>query len=489
MQIEAADGRGAGPAAAGAAPVLVVDLDGTLIRSDMLYETFWAAFAREWRTPLWAFAGLIHGKAALKARIAALAMPDPAALPYRPEVLDLIADWRARGGKVVLATAADAQAAEAIAAHLGVFDAVHASDGTVNLKGPAKAELLNRIYGPGGYTYAGDSGADVPVWQAAGGAVTVDAGPGLRARAEAARAGVRHIAPPAPWLPAALKAMRPHQWLKNLLILLPVLTAHQFDAPTLARAALAVVAFSVVASSVYVLNDLLDIAADRAHPRKRARPLASGALPIRAGMAMVPVLLALGLGLALLLGPAFLAVLAAYYVLTVAYSLSLKRKALVDIATLATLYALRVVAGGVATGIELTVWLVAFSVFLFFALAAVKRQAELIDLVQRGQVRASGRGYSTEDLPVVTQIATASGFVAVLVLILYLNDPRVQAAYSAPGLLWGAALIMLYWITRMVLLTNRGQMHDDPVVFATRDRVSLVCAGAMAVLVAGALLW
>lgn len=478
-----------GAAPGGAEQVLVVDLDGTLIRSDMLYETFWAAFAREWRTPLWAIAGLARGKAALKARIANLALPDPAALPYRPEVLDLIADWRAGGGRVVLATAADTRVAEAIAGHLGVFDAVHASDGERNLKGPAKAELLNRLYGPGGYTYAGDSGADVAVWQAAGGAVTVAASPALRARAEAARPDARHIAPPASTLPAALRAIRPHQWLKNLLILLPVLTAHQFDAVTLARALLAVAAFSVVASSVYVLNDLLDIAADRAHPRKRTRPLASGALPIRAGMAMVPVLLLAGLGLALILGPGFLGVLAAYYALTVAYSLSLKRKALIDIATLATLYALRVVAGGVATGIELSVWLVAFSVFLFFALAAVKRQAELIDLVQRGEVRASGRGYATEDLPVVTQMATASGFVAVLVLILYLNDPGVQAAYSAPGLLWGAALITLYWITRMVLIASRGQMHDDPVVFATRDRISLICAMAMAGLVAGAILW
>lgn len=470
-------------------PVLAVDLDGTLIRSDMLDESFWAAFARDWRTPVRALWGLRGGKAGLKAALGALGLPDPATLPYRPEVLALIADWRAQGGRVVLATAADRRAAQAVADHLGVFDAVHASDGTQNLRGAAKAALLTRLYGAHGFTYLGDSGADVPVWAAARDAVTVGARASVRARATAANPTARHIAPPQGTARAMLRAMRPHQWLKNALILLPLIAAHQFDAGTWLAAGVAIVAFSLVASSVYVLNDLMDLAADRAHPRKRTRPLASGALPIRAGMALVPVLLGAGLGLALALGPAFLGVLALYYALTVAYSLSLKRKALVDVATLASLYALRVVAGAAATGIALSVWLLAFSIFLFFALAAVKRQAELIDLVARGQIRASGRGYATEDLAVITQMATASGFVSVLVLMLYLNEPEVQARYATPELLWGVALVMLYWVARMVLITARGHMHDDPVVFAARDRVSLVCGAVCALLVLGAILW
>lgn len=469
--------------------VLAVDLDGTLIRSDLLDESFWAAFARDWRAPLRALAGLRGGKAALKAELRRLGMPDPASLPYRPEVLALIADWRARGGTVVLATAADQGAAQAVAEHLGVFDAVHASDGTVNLRGQAKAELLTRLYGAGGFTYAGDAGADVPVWEQARAAVTVGARPSVRARAEAVNPQVTHLAPPAGLLRPALRAMRPHQWLKNLLIFLPALAAHHFDAATLGPAALAFVAFSLTASSVYLLNDLMDLAADRAHPRKRDRPLASGALPLRRGMAMVPVLLLAGLGLALALGPAFAAVLLGYYLLTVAYSLALKRKALVDLAALATLYALRVVAGAVACGIALSVWLVAFSIFLFFALAAVKRQAELVDLIQRGEGRASGRGYGTGDLAVVSQMATASGFVSVLVLMLYLNEPEVQARYAFPELLWGVALVTLYWVARTVLLAARGQMADDPVVFAARDRVSLVCGGLAAVLILGAIRW
>jgi 4-hydroxybenzoate polyprenyltransferase/phosphoserine phosphatase len=469
--------------------VLVVDLDGTLIRSDMLYETFWAAFARDWRTPLRAFGALVRGRAALKARMSAMAVPDPATLPYRPEVLALITDWRAAGGRTVLATAADGHVAQAIADHLGLFDAVHASDGAVNLKGRIKAEALVRAYGNGKFTYLGDSAADLPVWLASGAAVTVGASRALRARAEAIRPGARHLAPPGGEWRAAVRAMRPHQWLKNILVFLPMVAAHQFGVLTLAQATLAFVAFSLVASSVYLLNDLLDLAADRAHPRKRLRPLASGALPLKSGMAMVPVLLGLGLALAVWLGPAFLAVIAAYYLLTVAYSLSLKRKALIDVAVLAMLYAMRLIAGAAASGIVLSVWLLAFSVFLFFALAAVKRQAELVDLRARGLSSASGRGYRIEDLPMVAQMATASGFVAVLVMMLYLNEAETQARYSSPFLLWGVSMIVLYWMARMVLLASRGQMDDDPVVFAARDRVSLVCGVAVAVLVAGAILW
>jgi len=475
------------PAARGG--VLVVDLDGTLIRSDMLYETFWAGFARDWRTPLWALAGLMRGKAALKARMAELASPDPATLPYEPEVLALIDDWRAAGGRVVLATAADRRVAEAVAAHLGRFDDVHATGDGVNLKGPAKAARLDELYGTGRYTYVGDSSADLAVWRAAGAVVTVGAGTDLRARAGALHPDPLHLAPPPDRLRPALKAMRPHQWLKNLLVFLPLVAAHRFDGGTLAQAGLAFLAFSLVASSVYLLNDLMDLAADRVHPRKCRRPLASGALPLRTGMALVPVLLAAGLVLALALGPAFLAVLGAYYGLTVAYSLILKRKALIDIAALASLYALRVVAGGVATGIELSVWLVAFSVFLFFALASVKRQAELVDLVERGRTEASGRGYRTDDLPVVRQMAMGAGFIAVLVLMLYLQEPQNQVGYARPELLMGVCLILLYWVCRMVLLANRGQMDDDPVVFAVRDKVSLICGALTAALVAGAILW
>lgn len=454
-------------------PLLVVDLDGTLIRSDMLYESFWSAFARDWRTPLAALAALVRGKAALKARLAALGAPDPASLPYCPEVLQAIRDWRAEGGRVVLVTAADQTIANAIANHLDLFDEVHGSDGTTNLKGAAKAGFLRRHYGTA-YTYIGDSAVDLAVWREAEGAMTVGLHPGLKAKVEAIRPDARHLAPPRPLLAAALRAMRPHQWFKNTLIFFPLIAAHDFNAGAVAQGLLAVIAFSLVASSVYVLNDLLDIASDRAHPRKRLRPLASGALPLQTGMAMVPILLLAGVGVALLLPPLFLLVLAAYYVITVAYSLWFKRQPIIDICLLASLYTMRVIAGAAASGIALSVWLLAFSAFLFFALAAVKRQAELVDMAQRGITEAAGRGYRVSDLPVVTQLATASGLVAVLVLMLYLNEPEVLTLYHHPVLLWAACLVLLYWIARMVLVASRGKMDDDPTVFAARDRISLL---------------
>lgn len=467
-------------------PVLVIDLDGTLIRSDMLYESFWSSFARDWRTPLRAVLALSNGRAALKERMAECGIPDPATLPYTPQVLDHIRAWRASGGRTALVTAADQSIADAISNHLGLFDETHGSDGKTNLKGPNKAAFLNERFGAGNYIYAGDSPADIPVWQSAQKAITVGADPKLRAEVARVQPNAMHLAPPTSWLPAALKAMRPHQWLKNMLVFLPLLVGHGFSVGELSYALLAFIAFSLVASSVYLLNDLLDIGADRAHPRKCERPLASGALPLPKGMAMVPALLAPGLLIAACLGAKFFLVLILYYALTIAYSLWLKRQPVVDICSLAVLYTFRVVAGATATGIDLSVWLVAFSAFLFLSLAAVKRQAELTDLHARGETVASGRGYRVGDLPLVTQMAVSAGFVAALVMVLYVDDPGVRDRYGMPELLWGTSLVMIFWISRMVLIAHRGKMHDDPIVFAARDKTSIVSFLLMAALVVGA---
>ncbi|MEZ5753027.1 MAG: UbiA family prenyltransferase [Paracoccaceae bacterium] len=469
-------------------PILVVDLDGTLIRSDMLYESFWAGFARDWTTPFTAIGALIRGRAALKAELARAAAPDIATLPYNPEVIELVTDWRARGGRTALVTAADSRLAGLVADHLGIFDETHASDGTRNLKGAEKAALLDQQFGPGGYVYVGDSTADLAVWARAADAITVDAPQGLRRKVEALHPTARHLGAPASTNRALLNAMRPHQWLKNLLVLFPVIAAHGFTPVMIAQSVIAFFAFSLVASSVYLLNDLLDIRSDRAHPRKRMRPMASGALKLQRGMMMIPILLFAGLVLSLFLPAAFLVVLTAYYLLTIAYSLWLKRQPIIDIVTLAALYTLRVMAGGAATELELSVWMLAFSVFLFLSLAAVKRQAELVDLETRGADKTSGRGYRVGDLATVSQMATASGFVSVLVLMLYLNEPTVRHQYSQPAYLWGAGLALIFWISRTVLLTARGQMHDDPIVFAARDKVSLGVLVLIVALFAGATL-
>jgi 4-hydroxybenzoate polyprenyltransferase/phosphoserine phosphatase len=453
---------------------LVVDLDGTLLRSDMLFESFWSALSQDWRSPILSARALLRGRAALKQHLASAAKVDVTTLPFDPGVVEHVRQWRAGGGRTALVTATDQALAERIAEHLGLFDEVHGSDGRRNLKGPAKAAFLAERFA-GGYAYVGDAAADLPVWEQAQRAYTVNLPRRLRTRADRLGVEIEHMVTGTRSARPYLRAMRPHQWVKNALVFLPVLASHQITALTLLQSLLAFVAFSLVASSVYVLNDLLDLAADREHPRKRNRPFASGAIPIAHGTWMGGGLLLAGGLTSLTLGGEFLFVMLAYYVATLAYSLHLKRRALVDIALLAGLYTIRIVAGSAATGIQLSMWLLAFSIFLFFSLAAVKRQAELIDNSKSGKVDATGRGYLVSDLPIISAMAIASGYVAVLVMALYINSPAVRLLYSYVPVLWGICCVLLYWVSRMVMITHRGRMHDDPIVFAFRDRVSQVC--------------
>jgi 4-hydroxybenzoate polyprenyltransferase/phosphoserine phosphatase len=455
--------------------VLVVDLDGTLLRSNMLFESFWSAFGKSWRSPFSAMIALMKGRASLKRHLAEAASIDATTLPYDQKVLAFIEQWRLNEGRAVLVTASDQSFADQIGMHLGVFDEVHGSDGEQNLKSDVKAHFLDRQYGTGAYAYMGDATADLLVWQRAAKAITVNASRSLRQDAERSCANVEHLVTQASSALPYLKALRPHQWLKNALVFLPMLAAHQLDGGTLLASLLVFICFSLVASSVYVLNDLFDLSADRAHPRKRNRPFASGSIPLSHGTLMAVLLIALGVVLAALMGGAFLMVMLCYLGLTTAYSLHLKRRIVVDICVLAVLYTARIVAGGVATGIELSVWLLAFSTFFFLSLAAVKRQAELIDSVARGQLTASGRGYHVDDLPIISMVAICAGYVSVLIMVLYVNSPIVVELYSRPEALWGVGAILLYWITRTVMIAHRGGMHDDPVIFAVKDRVSLFC--------------
>ncbi len=467
-------------------PVLVVDLDGTLIRSDSLYESFWAGMADDWRTVFTALAGLARGRAALKRRLASGGRFDAAHLPYNEAVLDYVRNWRAAGGRTALVTAADEGLARKVADHLQLFDEIHGSDGRTNLKGETKARLLRERYGPGAYAYIGDSRSDLPAWRDAAMAITVDAPARLRRQVAAQTRESEHLGTRTGSMAACLEALRPHQWLKNVLVLVPVLAAHAFDGQRLLQAALAFVAFSLVASSGYLLNDLTDLRADRAHPRKSRRPLASGRVPIACATAMVPLLLLGGVGIAALAGWALAGVVAGYFALTTTYSTLLKRHAVADIGTLAALYTLRIIGGGMATELGVSVWLLAFSMFFFFSLAALKRQAELVDMARRGVNSARRRAYTVDDLPLVGQMTVASGYISVLVLALYLNAPPVQKLYSAPWLLWGICLVVMYWISRVALITHRGGMLDDPVAFAIRDRTSHACVLLVGLFMLGA---
>ena len=455
--------------------VLAVDLDGTLLRSNMLHETFWSAFASDWRTPFVAIAGLRRGKAQLKAMLAERSAVDVTVLPYDDEVIAFIRAWREQGGVVALVTATDQMLADAIGEHLGLFDEVFGSDGVRNLKGENKATFLVEHYGAGNYAYVGDTHADAEVWRNSGHAVVKSRSGRVRAKAQG-HASSHVIQPPAGSAKGLIRALRPHQWLKNVLVFLPIAGAHRLlDTDLMLRAFGAFVAFSLVASSVYLVNDLLDLSADRAHARKRKRPFASGAAAIELGLPVTVLLLAAGMSIAALLGLKFLLVIGVYFITTTAYSLSLKRYTIIDICVLAGLYTIRVLAGGVATGLPISVWLLAFSLFIFFSLAAVKRQAELVDAVKAGKLKIVGRGYHPEDLELVSQMATASGLVSVLVITLYLSSDVVAQVYERPKALWGVTPVLLFWVSRVVFKAHRGEMHDDPIVFAAKDKVSMVC--------------
>jgi 4-hydroxybenzoate polyprenyltransferase/phosphoserine phosphatase len=455
--------------------ILVVDLDGTLLRSDMLFESFWSALSRDWRNPLLSVAALIDGRASLKRHLAMASRVETETLPYDPTVIAFVKAWRDSGGRTALVTATDRDLAEAIAAHLGIFDEVHGSDGKLNLTGDSKGQFLEKRFGSKGFAYIGDAKADLPVWKRASKAITVNAPASLRREAERVCDSVEHLVTDARSTKAYVKALRPHQWLKNVLVFVPMLAAHQLDSQTLLLSFLSFVCFSLVASSVYVLNDLLDLDADRAHPRKKHRPFSSGSIPIAHGTWMAAGLLILGGLIAINISSSLFLVMVAYYLLTAAYSLHLKRRIVIDICVLAGLYTARIIAGGVATGIPLSVWLLAFSVFFFLSLAAVKRLGELIDSAQRGNLKASERGYRVDDLPIISMIAIGAGYVSVLVMALYVNSAVVVELYAHPEVLWGVCAVLLYWITRTIMVAHRGHMHDDPVVYAAKDRISQVC--------------
>lgn len=457
---------------------LVVDLDGTLLRTDLLIETG-MAFVRE--TPLRVFEPLhwlTRGKVALKERLAAKTDIDVALLPYEPAVLDFITAERKRGRRVVLATASHHTLAVRVAAHLGLFDDILASEGTTNLSAHAKRDALVDRFGEHGFDYVGNSRDDLPVWKVARRALVVNASPGIE-RAARAVGNVACVIRNADRSAAKdwTQALRLHQWIKNLLVFVPLLAAHQAGhLPSLFAAVAAFLCFGLCASSVYILNDLLDLRDDRQHPRKRYRPFAAGRLSLHAGLASFPILILLAFALALWLLPlAFAVGLATYYALTLAYSLTLKRRMVIDVMTLAGLYTLRIIVGALATGIPLSFWLLAFSMFLFLSLAMVKRYTELQQARKRGSHgKAKGRGYYPGDLEMIASLGAASGYMAVMVLALYINDTRTAQLYRHPEVIWIACPLLLTWISRTWMLAHRGAMHDDPVVFAVSDRASQV---------------
>ncbi|WPB57298.1 UbiA family prenyltransferase [Xylophilus sp. GOD-11R] len=452
---------------------LCVDLDGTLSKTDLLHESVLQLikinFLFLFYLPFW----LIKGKAFLKRQIAQRTSLNYSTLPYNSDVIALINAAKLDGRMVVLATASQESQALGVANHLGLFDTIEASTAEVNLASSQKAKRLVDKFGKFEFDYVGNSRADLAVWAVCRKSIVVSSSESLFSRAKAVCSDVTKIERARPSLKNILKAIRVHQWLKNALVFVPVLVKHgPIQWAEAVQALLAFVAFSLCASAVYVLNDLLDLEADRQHKSKRRRHFASGNIPISVGAMLLPALMASSLAAALQLPPLFFMVLVVYFIATNLYSLWLKRQVIVDIMLLAMLYTTRIVAGGSASGIDLSFWLLAFSIFIFFSLGVVKRYTELRDAQLENRRQPAGRGYAVDDLPILLTLGVSSGFSAVVVLALYVNNPDADINYKYPQMLWLAVLAVLYWIVRVWMKTHRGEIHEDPVVFAATDKQS-----------------
>lgn len=464
---------------------ICVDLDGTLLRGDLLAESVIALLKINllfvFFLPFW----LMRGKAHLKQQIANRVDIDPAWLPYNKPFLVWLRQQKKMGRPIILATASNLKFADAVAGHLKLFDMVLASDADNNLSGDAKLARLCEEFGEGNFDYAANAKIDLKIWRHVNAAIVVNAEAGVLGAVERFTSVAKVFDDQGDRLRHYLRAMRPHQWLKNILVFTPMVLSHRLFEPQLIVAAcIAFVAFCLCASSVYVLNDIIDLDADRRHPKKRLRPFASGSIPVIHGLWLSLGLLAGALMLSLLLTPLFTAILGIYYLITLVYSLFIKQTMLFDVIVLAGLFTFRLLAGSVAVDIPLSFWLIAFSMFLFLSLALVKRYVELGMLPKEPGRQLAGRGYQAVDLETLAHFGIVSGYMAVLVLALYIDSRAVNLLYGNPEVIWLLCPLVLYLVSRIWLLARRGDMHDDPVMFAIKDSQSLAV-----VALGGALMW
>ena len=457
-----------------ASPPLVVDLDGTLIGSDLLVES---AFSHVGRNPARIgalVAALSRGKAALKAHIAATTEIDVAHLPYNHEVLELIRDARAARRRVYLASASNERYVGEVAAYLGMFDGWFASDADENLSSSVKAARLVSAFGERGFDYIGNDAADLAVWTAARSRIAVRPSASVEKKLLAQDPAAVVLREEGNRRRAWIKLLRVHQWAKNALVFVPLVTAHHFDFESIGRALAAFFVFSLAASGIYLINDLVDINADRKHHTKKNRPLAAGTISVFDAMIVAPILVATALVGAFLLAPLFAAVVLGYLALTTAYTFVLKRKMMIDVVALAMLYTLRVLGGAAAIDVSVSEWLLAFSMFIFAALALIKRYTELAGRLDANLPDLTNRSYRKIDLDIVSALAAASGFNAVTVFTLYVSSDTVRQLYTRPQMLWLISPIIMYWFGRILMLAHRRVVDDDPVLFAIRDRISVV---------------
>jgi 4-hydroxybenzoate polyprenyltransferase len=458
---------------------LFVDLDGTLIKTDLLMES---ALLLIRQAPWMIFpmiAWLLRGKACLKARIAERVRLESDTLPLQNEFVGYLHEQAAIGRPLYLATASDMRLAQPIADRLGIFRSVLASDGERNLRSQAKLEAILQVTREGPFDYAGNASADYAIWVKARHALVVNPLPGVERGARKRTTVSRVFEDRPPLWRVWMKETRIYQWMKNLLIGVPLLTAHSFTTSSVLAVAQAFIAFGLVASATYMLNDLLDLASDRRHPRKCRRPFAAGNLGIASGCVGMVVMLIGGLMLAACLSTPFLFALVTYLLITLSYSLYFKTYVLIDVLLLASLYTVRIIAGGIAINVDISSWLLAFSMFTFLSLALVKRGSELVAMEKLDRKGAKGRDYQLGDTQMISSMGIASGYLAVLVLALFVDSSAVGGHYTHARLLWLLCPLMLYWVSRLWIKTSRGEMHDDPLVYSLRDRGSWLVFASM----------
>jgi 4-hydroxybenzoate polyprenyltransferase len=453
---------------------LYVDMDGTLLATDALWELLILLLKVRpvllLRAPFW----LMKGRAFFKHELASHIALNPALLPYHDSVISFLTREQKQGRRIILATASDRLVAESVAHQVGLFSAVLASDGSINLKGRAKLLAILKDADGLAFDYIGNSSVDVPVWQHASLALLVQPSRRLLAKAVQASANVEILCPRVSFVRALVRTLRVHQWTKNLLVFAPLMLAHRMtDRSSVVASVITFMSFCLCASSAYVLNDLMDVHADRQHPKKKNRPFAAGVLSIQAGLFLFAFVLSGGLILAgYFVSPLVSAGLVLYCVATTTYTLYLKRLEVVDVLILAGLYTLRVLVGAQAANVPLSPWFLAYSMFLFLSLAIIKRYAELSSLNARFEGTSHGRGYMVKDMDLLRAVGVTTGYMSVLVMALYLNSKEVTALYRHYELLWLVCPLLLYWVTRVWFITERGNMHEDPVVFALKDRTS-----------------
>jgi len=467
---------------------LVLDLDGTLLRTDSLWELVSLAFVNGHILSLF---WIVFGRAALKRRLSQVSLPVLSLLPWNEEVVRLAREAEANGIQVWLATAADEILARMVVGHFGFFSGALASDGHTNLKGQVKAEALAARFGAKLFDYCGDSYADLPVWKVCREALVVNAPPRLLARLELVNPRLRRLGRVASENPGRLetwsRAIRLKQWLKNVLVAVPLLLAHQFTWPALQAVLAAFFLFSLCASALYLLNDIFDLAADRCHPVKRKRPLASGALSVPWALLGAGILLLLSFFGSLHLAPGFTAVLACYGLLTLAYFFIFKKMIVADNVCLGLLYTLRLIAGAAALQISMSTWLLTFSFSIFIGLSFVKRLLEIRRGPPAGETDLPGRGYRFSEGRIIETMSVSSGFTAVIILALYIESAQALRLYSSPQILWAICPIILYWYCRLLVLVGRGEVDYDPVIFVSRDRISIFCGLISLALIFGAM--